>query len=182
MRVCEHWSLFARQVYATFDWRSATPRYYFILGRTDDVINICGPSAGEREEIEESISSYPNVAEVAVVGIKDALKGRLRWRLSFPKQAIRCGGSRGGARQGKRLWRWWTTRSGVRTVVRRMSGLSRSSQKRVPERCFAARSGRSARPRSGRLMTTMTILRRCSKFARRSRNSRKPDKPRPATG
>lgn len=67
-----YWSLFTRQVYATFDWgiRDAEG-YYFILGRTDDVINIAGHRLGTRE-IEESISSYPNVAEVAVVGIKDA--------------------------------------------------------------------------------------------------------------
>ncbi|HCL5213469.1 TPA: AMP-binding protein, partial [Salmonella enterica] len=64
-----YWSLFNRQVYATFDWgiRDAEG-YYFILGRTDDVINIAGHRLGTRE-IEESISGYPNVAEVAVVGI-----------------------------------------------------------------------------------------------------------------
>ncbi|WP_146642162.1 AMP-binding protein, partial [Salmonella enterica] len=62
-----YWSLFNRQVYATFDWgiRDAEG-YYFILGRTDDVINIAGHRLGTRE-IEESISGYPNVAEVAVV-------------------------------------------------------------------------------------------------------------------
>ncbi|WP_228412349.1 AMP-binding protein, partial [Salmonella enterica] len=65
-----YWSLFTRQVYATFDWgiRDAEG-YYFILGRTDDVINIAGHRLGTRE-IEESISSYPNVAEVAGVGGK----------------------------------------------------------------------------------------------------------------
>ncbi|EEE9431125.1 AMP-binding protein, partial [Salmonella enterica subsp. enterica serovar Agona] len=45
-----YWSLFNRQVYATFDWgiRDAEG-YYFILGRTDDVINIAGHRLGTRE-------------------------------------------------------------------------------------------------------------------------------------
>ena len=66
-----------RQLYSTFDWgiRDADG-YYFILGRTDDVINVAGHRLGTRE-IEESISSHPAVAEVAVVGVADALKGQV---------------------------------------------------------------------------------------------------------
>ncbi len=65
-----------RMVYSTFDWavRDADG-YYFILGRTDDVINVAGHRLGTRE-IEETISSHPSVAEVAVVGIADAVKGQ----------------------------------------------------------------------------------------------------------
>ena len=63
-------------VYSTFDWgiRDADG-YFFILGRTDDVINVAGHRLGTRE-IEESIAAHPNVAEVAVVGVADALKGQ----------------------------------------------------------------------------------------------------------
>ncbi len=70
-------SIAGREVYNTFDWgiRDADG-YYFILGRTDDVINVAGHRLGTRE-IEESISSHPNVAEVAVVGVADALKGQV---------------------------------------------------------------------------------------------------------
>jgi propionyl-CoA synthetase len=66
-----------RMVYSTFDWgiRDADG-YYYILGRTDDVINVAGHRLGTRE-IEESISSHPNVAEVAVVGVADSLKGQV---------------------------------------------------------------------------------------------------------
>jgi propionyl-CoA synthetase len=66
-----------REIYNTFDWgiRDADG-YYFILGRTDDVINVAGHRLGTRE-IEESISSHPNVAEVAVVGVADELKGQV---------------------------------------------------------------------------------------------------------
>jgi propionyl-CoA synthetase len=73
-----YWSDFPnRQLYSTFDWgvRDADG-YYFILGRTDDVINVAGHRLGTRE-IEESISSHPSVAEVAVVGVADALKGQV---------------------------------------------------------------------------------------------------------
>jgi len=70
-------SIAGRMVYNTFDWgiRDADG-YFFILGRTDDVINVAGHRLGTRE-IEESISSHPNVAEVAVVGVADALKGQV---------------------------------------------------------------------------------------------------------
>ena len=73
-----YWSdIPGKQLYSTFDWavRDADG-YYFILGRTDDVINVAGHRLGTRE-IEESISSHSNVAEVAVVGVADALKGQV---------------------------------------------------------------------------------------------------------
>jgi propionyl-CoA synthetase len=66
-----------RQIYSTFDWGIRDEDgYYFILGRTDDVINVAGHRLGTRE-IEESISSHRNIAEVAVVGVADALKGQV---------------------------------------------------------------------------------------------------------
>ncbi len=64
-------------VYSTFDWGIRDKDgYFFILGRTDDVINVAGHRLGTRE-IEESISSHANVAEVAVVGVADQLKGQV---------------------------------------------------------------------------------------------------------
>ncbi len=66
-----------RMVYSTFDWGIRDEDgYLFILGRTDDVINVAGHRLGTRE-IEESISSHPAVAEVAVVGVADQLKGQV---------------------------------------------------------------------------------------------------------
>jgi propionyl-CoA synthetase len=74
-------------VYSTFDWgvRDADG-YYFILGRTDDVINVAGHRLGTRE-IEESISAHPNVAEVAVVGVADQLKGQVAMAFAVVKDA-----------------------------------------------------------------------------------------------
>lgn len=73
-----YWSSIpGRMVYSTFDWATRDKDgYFFILGRTDDVINVAGHRLGTRE-IEESISSHPNVAEVAVVGVADQLKGQV---------------------------------------------------------------------------------------------------------
>lgn len=66
-----------RQVYSTFDWGLFDQdHYFFILGRTDDVINVAGHRLGTRE-IEESINCHAAVAESAVVGIADQLKGQV---------------------------------------------------------------------------------------------------------
>ncbi len=73
-----YWSSIpGRQIYSTFDWGICdADGYYFILGRTDDVINVAGHRLGTRE-IEESISSHAGIAEVAVVGVADKLKGQV---------------------------------------------------------------------------------------------------------
>lgn len=86
--VSTYWtSIPGRQVYSTFDWgiRDADG-YYFILGRTDDVINVAGHRLGTRE-IEESISSHNGIAEVAVVGVADGLKGQVAMAFAVPRDA-----------------------------------------------------------------------------------------------
>ncbi len=80
-----------KMVYSTFDWGIRDEDgYYFILGRTDDVINVAGHRLGTRA-IEESISSHPNVAEVAVVGVADALKGQVAMAFVIAKDASALG-------------------------------------------------------------------------------------------
>ena len=76
-----------KMVYSTFDWgiRDADG-YFFILGRTDDVINVAGHRLGTRE-IEESISAHPNISEVAVVGVADQLKGQVAMAFAVVKDA-----------------------------------------------------------------------------------------------
>ena len=83
-------SIPGRLIYSTFDWgiRDADG-YFFILGRTDDVINVAGHRLGTRE-IEESISSHANVAEVAVVGVADALKGQVAMAFAVLKDPSRA--------------------------------------------------------------------------------------------
>jgi propionyl-CoA synthetase len=50
--------------------------YLFIMSRTDDIINVAGHrlSTGGMEEV---LSSHPDVAECAVIGVKDELKGEV---------------------------------------------------------------------------------------------------------
>ena len=50
--------------------------YIFVMGRTDDIINVAGHrlSTGGMEEV---LASHPDVAECAVLGAKDALKGEV---------------------------------------------------------------------------------------------------------
>lgn len=86
-----YWSSIpGKQMYSTFDWgvRDADG-YYYILGRTDDVINVAGHRLGTRE-IEESIASHPAVAEVAVVGVADALKGQVAVAFAVLKDPTRA--------------------------------------------------------------------------------------------
>src|SRR5438876_6606819 len=78
-----------KMVYTTFDWGIRDEDgYFFILGRTDDVINVAGHRLGTRE-IEEAISAHPNVAEVAVVGVANALKGQMPLAFVVPRDAAR---------------------------------------------------------------------------------------------
>lgn len=50
--------------------------YVWVMGRTDDIINVAGHrlSTGGMEEI---LASHPDVAECAVLGVKDAIKGEV---------------------------------------------------------------------------------------------------------
>lgn len=76
-----------RMVYSTFDWGIRDEDgYFYILGRTDDVINVAGHRLGTRE-IEECISGHAGVAEVAVVGVADALKGQVAMAFAVPKDS-----------------------------------------------------------------------------------------------
>jgi propionyl-CoA synthetase len=76
-----------RLVYSTFDWGIRDEEgYHYILGRTDDVINVAGHRLGTRE-IEEAVQAHPNIAEVAVVGVADAVKGQMPMAFAVVKDA-----------------------------------------------------------------------------------------------
>ncbi|MBI3938522.1 MAG: propionate--CoA ligase [Betaproteobacteria bacterium] len=76
-------------VYSTFDWGMRDEQgYHYILGRTDDVINVAGHRLGTRE-IEEAVQAHPNIAEVAVVGVADSLKGQLPLAFAVVKDGSR---------------------------------------------------------------------------------------------
>jgi propionyl-CoA synthetase len=74
-------------VYSSYDWAiKDEDGYYTILGRTDDVINVAGHRLGTRE-IEEAIQNHAAIAEVAVVGVDDKLKGQVPMAFAVVKDA-----------------------------------------------------------------------------------------------
>jgi propionyl-CoA synthetase len=68
--------------------------YVFVMGRTDDVINVAGHrlSTGAMEEV---LASHPDVAECAVIGVADPLKGQVPVGFLVLKAGV--GGDRPGA-------------------------------------------------------------------------------------
>ncbi|MBW8849198.1 MAG: propionate--CoA ligase [Xanthomonadales bacterium] len=93
---------FKELLYSSLDWaiRDADG-YTFILGRTDDVINVAGHRLGTRE-IEEAVSSCPAVAEAAVVGVADELKGQVPVVFATLRQATTEPDARVAAADGMR--------------------------------------------------------------------------------
>jgi propionyl-CoA synthetase len=87
--VAAYFSTFdGRQTYSTFDLAMRDAEgYYFLLGRTDDVINVAGHRIGTRE-IEEAMQAHNGVAEVAVVGVSDSIKGQVPYAFVVAKDHI----------------------------------------------------------------------------------------------
>lgn len=75
--VDSYYSHFDELLYSSLDWAVRDEDgYTFILGRTDDVINVAGHRLGTRE-IEEVVSALEWIAEVAVIGLADEVKGQV---------------------------------------------------------------------------------------------------------
>ena len=132
-----YWSkLSGEYVYSTFDWgvRDADG-YYFILGRTDDVINVAGHRLGTRE-IEESISSHPNVAEVAVVGVADQLKGQVAMAFVVLKDASKAASDTAAALQEAEI---------LKVVDAQLGAVARPSRVRFVTGLPKTRSGKLLR-------------------------------------
>ena len=65
--------------------------YVFVMARTDDVINVAGHrlSTGAMEEV---LAAHPDVAECAVIGVADALKGQVPLGFLVLKAGARSAG------------------------------------------------------------------------------------------
>ena len=80
-----------RHLYSTFDYAEQDEDgYYYILGRTDDVINVAGHRIGTRE-IEETINSHTDIAESAAIGAYDEIKGQAIHCFAVVRQAAAKG-------------------------------------------------------------------------------------------
>ncbi|MBR9919255.1 MAG: propionyl-CoA synthetase [Bacteroidetes bacterium] len=60
--------------------------YYFITGRVDDIINVAGHRLSTAE-MEEVVAAHPAVAECAVIGVADDLKGQIPMAIIVMKTA-----------------------------------------------------------------------------------------------
>jgi acetyl-CoA synthetase len=71
----QYWSEIDGVYFAGDGARKDKDGYFWIMGRIDDVINVAGHRLGTME-VESALVSHPKVAEAAVVGRADELKGQ----------------------------------------------------------------------------------------------------------
>jgi propionyl-CoA synthetase len=62
--------------------------YLFVMGRTDDIINVAGHRLSTGG-IEEAVASHRDVAECAVIGVKDEIKGEVPLGLAVLKAGVK---------------------------------------------------------------------------------------------
>jgi len=80
-----YWQKFDDRYYFAGDGaRKDEDGYYWIMGRVDDVLNVSGHRLGTME-IESALASHPAVAEAAVVGRPDDIKGLREGPFSQPQ-------------------------------------------------------------------------------------------------
>jgi propionyl-CoA synthetase len=126
----------AHPVYSTFDWGvQDEDGYVSILGRTDDVINVAGHRFGTRE-IEEALSRDAAVAEVAVVGVADAVKGQVPLAFVVLRDADRAAAPDARAKLEAQL---------LRTVDRQMGAVARPARVHFVSMLPKTRSGKLLR-------------------------------------
>jgi acetyl-CoA synthetase len=70
----QYWSEFPGLYFTGDGARKDKDGYYWIMGRVDDVINVSGHRIGTAE-VESALVAHPKVAEAAVVGKPDEMKG-----------------------------------------------------------------------------------------------------------
>ena len=96
--------------------------YIYVMARTDDIINVAGHrlSTGAMEEV---LAAHPDVAECAVIGVADELKGQVPLGFLVLKAGVAASRCRDRA---ARSWRWCATASArwppsrSATVVKRL--------------------------------------------------------------
>ncbi|MBO9662313.1 propionate--CoA ligase [Dokdonella sp.] len=129
-----YFSHFKELLYSSLDWAVRDEDgYTFILGRTDDVINVAGHRLGTRE-IEESVATHASVAEAAVVGVQDELKGQVPVVFATLKAA-------GADEQTKHA----TADAMQRRVIERLGGVAKPARIYIVNALPKTRSGKLLR-------------------------------------
>jgi len=125
-----------KQVYSTFDWGIRDKDgYYFILGRTDDVINVAGHRLGTRE-IEEAVNMHTSIAECAVVGVADSLKGQMPLAFAVVKDPAKASTPEGRKQLEKEV---------METVDRQLGAIARPRAVHFVSLLPKTRSGKTLR-------------------------------------
>jgi propionyl-CoA synthetase len=125
-----------RHLYSTFDWATRdADGYYFVLGRTDDVINVAGHRIGTRE-IEEAVQAHPGIAEVAVVGVRDEIKGQVPVAFAVAKDASRVADEAGKSAMAREV---------MQTVDRELGAIARPAHVHFVTLLPKTRSGKLLR-------------------------------------
>jgi propionyl-CoA synthetase len=123
-----------KQLYSTFDWATRDAEgYHYILGRSDDVINVSGHRLGTRE-VEEAMSSHPAVAEAAAVGVADEHKGQVVHAFVIPKVLVDTEEERLELERGIRA-----------TVAEKIGAIARPAEVRFVSALPKTRSGKLLR-------------------------------------
>jgi propionyl-CoA synthetase len=132
-----YWSSVPNEaVYSTFDWGVQDNNgYVTILGRTDDVINVAGHRLGTRE-IEEALSGHSAVAEVAVVGVNDPVKGQAALAFTVLRDADRYASDEARAKLEAEL---------TATVDRQLGPIARPARVHIVAMLPKTRSGKLLR-------------------------------------
>lgn len=131
-----YFNLFDGKQYSTSDYAVMDKDgYFYILGRTDDVINVAGHRLGT-QEIEEAISTHPEIAECAVVGIKDELKGELPIAFCVLKDHQQVATTENRFRLEQQI---------VGAVVKSLGGIARPAAVYFPQALPKTRSGKILR-------------------------------------
>jgi len=73
--VATYWSRFPGMYFTGDGARRDEEGYFWLMGRVDDVLNVAGHRIGTME-VESALVSHPAVAEAAVIGISDEIKGQ----------------------------------------------------------------------------------------------------------
>ena len=89
--------------------------YVFVMTRTDDIINVAGHRLSTGA-IEEVLAAHPDVAECAVIGVADALKGQVPLGFLVLKAGVNAPPERDRRRE---WWRWCASASARSRASRR---------------------------------------------------------------
>ena len=82
-----YWSRFPGMWYHG-DWASVdADGHWFLHGRADESMNVAGRKVGPAE-VEDAVLQHPGVAEAAVVGVPDELKGEAIVAYAVPKAGV----------------------------------------------------------------------------------------------